>query len=399
MRRPIYMPLLLAAIAISLGADWRQFRGTENRSVGETSVPVQLDSEQCVAWKSPLPGTGPSSPIVVNDRVFVTAASGPKQDRLHVLAFSAASGQKLWERQLWATGHSVCNPYGGVATPTPASDGRRVFAFFSSNDLACFDLDGNLLWLRGLAYESPATRNDVGMASSPLVVGDTVIVQMECQGASFATGIDVATGETRWRLPRESVATWTSPTRFRPEGSATELVLLQSRSCLTAHEPQTGKEVWRFDADCSTISSPTAVGSTLYVPANGGIVALGFDSKQPIPKTLWEDPRLRIENVSPVIHEGRLYAIRSGILVCADASSGKTLWQLRLKGTIWATPVIAAGHLYAVNHDGLVQVVRIGDEGRLVGTRPIDKKILASPAIADGAIYFRSNEHLWKIGR
>ena len=175
-------PLLRLVVLLS-GADWRQFRGPDSSGVsGEKKLPTHLGAKENLAWKAPLPGTGPSGPIVVAGRVFVTAATGPHQERLHLLAFDAATGKLRWHRQLSATGQTVCNPFGGVAIPTPASDGKRVFAFYSSNDLACFDLDGNLLWFRGLAYERPLTRNDVGMGSSPLVVGDTVVVQMEEPG-------------------------------------------------------------------------------------------------------------------------------------------------------------------------------------------------------------------------
>lgn len=390
--------LLTCVLPLAAGSDWRHFRGTENTGVSaDKNLPTKFDPGN-VAWKAALPGTGPSCPIVVAGRVIVTAATGPRQDRLHTLAFDGASGKLLWERQLWATGHTICNPFGGVAGPTPASDGRRVFALFSSNDLACFDLDGNLQWFRGLAYESPTTRNEVGMASSPLVVGDTLIVQLENVGESFAMGLDTATGETRWRIGREQTANWVSPTLLKGSSPSGDLVLLQSRSCLTAHEPRTGKELWRHKADCSTMSSATTAGDRIYLPAGGGMKALRYDPGKQAISELWEERRLPIMNVSPVVHEGRLYTIKSpAILVCADAETGKVLWQLRLKGTSWATPVIADGHLYAVNYDGLIQVVRLGREGTIVGTGQIDGHVLATPAIADGAIYLRSNSHLWKM--
>ena len=217
------LPVLLYA-CVCAGADWRHFRGTDNTSVsGEKNLPTRFGPTENVAWKAPLPGSGPSSPIVVAGRVIVTAATGPRQERLHVLCLDAATGRLRWERRLWATGPTLCNPFGGVAASTPASDGRLVFAFFSSNDLACFDLDGNLQWLRGLGYESPTTRNDVGMASSPLVVGDTVIVQLENPGKSFVMGIDTATGQTRWQIDRAWEPTWTSPTLLRVRSPVREI--------------------------------------------------------------------------------------------------------------------------------------------------------------------------------
>ncbi len=171
--------------------DWRQFRGNDTNGIAEeTSLPTHWSETENVAWKVELTGKGPSSPIVVAGHVIVTSSSGAKQDRLHVLSFAAASGKLEWERQFWATGRTMCQPMTAVAAPTPASDGQRVFALFSSSDLVCLDLDGNLLWYRGLQVEHPAAGNDVGMASSPVVVGQTVIVQIESQGDSFAAGFD-----------------------------------------------------------------------------------------------------------------------------------------------------------------------------------------------------------------
>lgn len=385
-------------LSASAGSDWLQFRGTDGTSVSEEkNLPRTFGEGRNVAWKAALPGRGPSSPIVVGRRVVITAASGPRQDRLHVLVFDAASGELAWERQLWATGHVVFNPFGGVAANTPASDGRLIFAFFSSNDLACFDLDGNLKWLRGLAYDYPNTRNDVGMASSPLVLGDTVIVQLENGGESFVAGLDVETGETRWRQARSDGAAWTSPIALRGRSAGEDVALLQSRSRLTAHDPRTGRLLWKYEAPCHTLASATTCGDVVYLPSHG-LHALRGDPATGGAELLWHEQRLNSGNTCPVVHDGRAYTVKPpGIVVCGDARDGSVLWQLRLKGPVWATPVAADGLLYVVNHDGLVQVVRLGEEGELVGESQIDAEILASPAVAGGAIYFRSNAHLWKV--
>ena len=142
--------------------------------MGDGKLPATLGKENIV-WTANLPGRGVSSPIVVGGKVVVTANSGPRQERLHVLAFDAKSGRELWHRQFWATGRTLTHPVGANAAPTPASDGKRIFAFYSSNDLIALDLDGNLLWFRGLAHDYPKAGNDIGMSSSPTVVGDTVV--------------------------------------------------------------------------------------------------------------------------------------------------------------------------------------------------------------------------------
>ena len=340
-------------------------------------------------------GRAAASPIVVGNRVFVTASSGPREDRLHVLAFDTRTGKQVWHRQLWATGHTLSNSFAAVADPTPASDGRHLLAFYSSNDLACFDLEGNLLWIRGLAYETPSTRNDVGMASSPLVIGQTVVVQMENQGESYAVGIDVQSGKTLWRADREHVATWTTPVAAEDEAGG-RIVLLQSKSGLTALDPLTGRRLWDHEAPCSTMSTVAATKGRLYVPV-AGLELLRLPSGSYKPQ--WLQSKLRLSNASPILSDDRVYFIKGpAILVCADAASGEQLWQFRLKGPMWATPAIAGGHLYAVSYDGLVQVVQLGQEAKVVSSFPIDSKILASPAVADGGVYLRSDANLWKLG-
>lgn len=387
----------LTAVALLTGSDWRQFRGTDNRSVSnEKGLPTEFGDGKNVAWKVPLPGRGASSPIVVDGSVVVTCSSGARHDRLHVLLFDAASGKLRWHRQLWATGHCVHHSFSAVAAPTPASDGKRIFAFYSSNDLACFDLDGNLLWFRGLAYDHPTTRNDAGMGSSPLVVGDTVVVQCQNQGESFAAGIDTATGETRWQIERERDAIWSSPTVLRGNDGE-DLVLLQSRSGLTAHDPQTGEQVWKYEASCHTIASVTTGADTVYLPANG-LHALSYDRATRSVRLKWFERQLRSTNASPLVDRRRVYVMKSpAILVCGDATDGSVLWQLRLQGPIWASHVLADGHIYVTSHTGLIQVVKLGeDKGELVGTAQVDSGLLATPAVAGGAIYFRSDKHLWK---
>ena len=384
-------------VTVFSAGDWRQFRGTDNNSVStETDLPKTFGDDKNLAWKVPLPGRGASGPIVVDGRVIVTASGGSANDRLHILAFDSRHGKLAWHRQLWATGHTSHNSFGSIACNTPASDGQLVFAFFSTNDLACFDLDGNLKWCRGLAFDYPTMRNDNGMASSPLVVGDTVMVQCENQGESFVAGLDKRTGETRWRKDRDREQLWSSPTVFRGKTPDDDQVLFHGREWLSAHDPETGDEVWKYEAACNTIASVTTDANRIYLPANG-IHALQYARETKSVKLLWNEQRLQGGRASPVVRENRLYVVKSpAILICADAADGNILWQVRLKGPVWSTPVVADGHAYVVNHKGLVQVVRLGDKGELVGTTQIDPDVLASPAVSDGAIYFRTDQQLWK---
>jgi outer membrane protein assembly factor BamB len=333
----------------------------------------------------------------VGDRVFVTASSGPRQDRLHVVALNAADGSTVWHRQLWATGHTECHPMGSAANNTPASDGERIFAFYSSNDLACFDLDGNLKWFRGLASDYPSTRNDVGMASSVLVVGDTVVVQCENQGESFVAGVDKNNGLTRWRLERDHDAVWSSPTVLRGNTPQEDLVLIHGRGALTGHDPQTGEEVIRYEASVHTVASVTTHGNRIYLPANG-LHALEYDAASRKVEPLWYEQKLRGGNSSPVVFGNRVLRVRNpAILSCAEIDGGRKLWDVRLEGAVWATPLVAGEHAYVASHEGKVFVVRLGEKGELVSTNFIGKGVLASPVAAGGALYLRNDTQLLKV--
>jgi outer membrane protein assembly factor BamB len=313
-----------------------------------------------------------------------------------VLAFDAASGERRWERQIWATGRTLCHPTMAVAAPTPASDGRHIVAFYSSNDLLCLDLAGNLVWLRGLGFDCPTAANDVGMASSPVVVDDTVVVQVENLGDSFAAGIDVASGLSRWRQDRARAMNWASPAVY--QGNQGPVVLLQSPGRLTAHEPRSGKLLWEHATGCANISSVVADGQRVYLPA-GGLTSLRISTGGK-PEVAWQENKLAPANASPVVAGERIYTINGApALSCADAATGEVLWRVRLTGAFWATPLVAGDHLYCVSDKGLAQVVRLGASGKVVSQFDFAEPILASPAASDGSLYFRSDAHLWKISR
>lgn len=391
--------ILLAISSSSHAGDWRQFRGNDTTGVAAgDALPDKWSKDENLAWSAELPGRGLSSPIVVGDRVIVTAATGYQQDRLHVLCFSAADGSQLWARNFIATGRTMTFPKIGTATSTPASDGQRIFALFSTNDVVCLDLDGNLLWYRGLGYDFPNVSNSLGMASSPVVVGDTLIAQVENDSESKAVGIDVATGLSKWTSPRPKKANWTSPVVLGEGNDA--VVLLQSSAGIDAIKPDSGESVWKYGDGASTIPSSVASNGVIYVPSHG-ITALRLADGSANPETVWRVDRLGPGTASPIIYDEKIFTLnRTNVLLAADLKDGATKWQLRLEGPFSSTPVAAGGHLYFFNEKGLGQVVKIGEkEGELVSSNDLGEMILCTPAIADGALYVRSDQHLWKIAK
>jgi len=382
------------------GEDWRQFRGNDGTSVSkETGLPTTWSATENIAWKVALPGRGLSSPIIIGDRAFLTCSSGFRQDRLHVVCFNVSDGSVRWERQFTATGRTMTFPKICNATPSPASDGQRIFALFSSNDLVCLDLDGNLQWFRGLTFDHPNVSNSLGMASSPVVVGDTLVAQVENDSQSLATGVDVATGLSRWTIERPKRANWTSAvTLTKASGHDEDLVLLQSSEGISAVQPATGKSVWSYKDGASTIPSSVISDGIVYIPSQG-ITALRPPRGSANPEVLWRAAKLGPSTPSPLAYDGRLYSVNgAGVLLSADIKTGEEKWKLRLTGPFSGTPVAAGGLLYFFNEKGLCQVVKPGDaSGEIIASNDLGEMFLCTPAVANGAIYVRSDSTFWKI--
>lgn len=394
--------LVLTLSAEVRAEDWDGFRGPQGNPVSLSRLPLEWDVNKGnnIAWKSQIPGRGVSGPIIVGNRIFVTASGGVNQQRLYVLCYDVKSGVQLWRRDFWATGRTYSHPTSANAAPTPVSDGKHLYAFYSSNDLICLDLDGNLKWFRGLAHDYPKAGNDVGMAASPVVAGNVVIVQVENQGDSFACAVDKNSGLEVWRKPRDPRANWSSPTTYIHSNGA-PTVVLQSASGLMAFDADTGASIWDLGLSCGTVSSPLVVNNSLYV-TSGGITKLSLATSSGKPEVIWAVNKLNANGASPVVLGDNFYTLSGAIAKGANSRTGEILWQLRLKGRFWATPILANSHLYFVNQDGLVQIVELEGNGDsqtadIVSAIDMGESVLGSPAVADNALYIRSDRHLWKV--
>jgi outer membrane protein assembly factor BamB len=382
----------------SFAADWLQFRGPGASGISlepAAGLPTKLDIGSSIAWEAGLPGKGLSSPIVIGKKVFLTCSSGPEQNRLHVICFHADTGASIWDRTFRASGRTICHNKTAVAAPTPVSDGKRIFALFSSNDLFCLDLDGNLLWLRGLTQDYPNASNGLGMASSPVVVGKVLVAQIENDSESFAAGFDVESGENIWKFDRPKAANWTSPIVFEDGGKS--LVGLQSSKGLLAVDPATGKEAWNIDGGASTIPSSAVGDGMVFIPSRG---TTAFKLTGGEPEEVWQKTKLRPETASPLVVGSKVFVLNSNVLKCAEAKTGEDLWSIRLEAGAYAGSPVAAGNLlYLFNEKGIAQVVDVsGDgEGVIVGGMELGEMIQCTPAIANGALFVRSNSKLWKL--
>jgi outer membrane protein assembly factor BamB len=239
------------------------------------------------------------------------------------------------------------------------------------------------------------------MSSSPVVVGDTVVVQVESYGDSFLAGINKANGDTRWRVARPKAFNWASPAVLRGRRGEEDLVLAQSGKAIETIRPLTGETVWKYETACDNISSATTDGRTIYVPGEPALMAFRGEPGSDAKKLLWSQNKLNPSGVSAVVSDGKIYSLRGSIVTCGNAEDGSVLWQQRIKGRrFWATPVLAGNYLYVADDAGLVQVLDIsGDAAKIVSTSDLGDPVLGTPAIADGALYIRSDGHLWKIAK
>jgi outer membrane protein assembly factor BamB len=383
-------------LPVFLFGNWLSFRGDAGNGLITQSLSPNIGIESESAWKIDLPGRGLSSPIIVEKHVFLTASSGPKQKTLHILAFEIETGKKSWERKFKATGRTICHEKTCVAAPTMVSNGEVVVAQFSSNDIFCLDLRGNLKWLRGLTYDYPNAANGLGMSSSPVIANGVLIAQVENDAESFTAGLKLLDGTTIWKKDRPRGANWTSPTVFGNKHKPR--VALQSKDGIAIIDPLSGEDQWTFQQGASTIPSSTVNGDIILVPSNG-LTALQSRPDGKSHTQLWQDNKLGPGTASPTISGDKFYVInKANVLTCAQVDSGEIIWRMRLKGPMSGSPITTSEHLFVFNEDGLGQFIRLGEkEGEEVATVQLEETILCTPAAAKGSLYVRSDKSLWKI--
>jgi outer membrane protein assembly factor BamB len=284
-----------------------------------------------------------------------------------------------------------------MAAPTAVTDGDRVYALFATGDLACLDRDGNLAWYRSLVGDYPTVGNNVGLAASPILWQDVLIINLENVGESFAAGLDKNTGINKWRVPRPRGLNWVSPLLIHNDGQ--DEVLLQGDDGLTAYDPGSGAKKWTIaDKKLATIPSPTT-GAGLVFAAGEKFMAIRPGTAKQAPKVVWQSTKLPTGYASPLFFGGRIYTISDrGILNCADAASGKALWNVRVEGSFAASPLLIDGKIYVVSEEGTTTIIDPGSEAKVAATNPLPETLLASPVAANGALFLRSDRHLYCIG-
>ena len=436
-------PLPALPPAADAPARWPSFRGPQASGVrdGQT-LPDRWDVKtgENVRWRTAIPGLAHSSPVVWGERVFVTSAisgrggaafkpglygDGDASDdrsrhRWMLYALDARTGRIAWER----TAHEseprnkrhIKNTY---ASASPATDGRTVVAWFGSEGVFAYDVNGTFRWRVDLgridmgAYDIPTF--EWGPASSPIIWNDLVIIQCDTQGDSFVLALNVETGETVWKTERDELPSWGTPTVIEtPTGP--ELVTNAS-NFIRGYDPRTGAERWRLGRS-SKITAPTPIAADGLV-----VVASGRAPERPIfavrpgargditpasdatasAGVVWSKTGRGSYMPTPLAYHGILYVLGNNAVFDAyDIATGQEIYRQRIPhpgSGFSASPVAADGKIYLANEDGDVAVVAAGREFKHLGTFPMGELLMATPAIADGVLYIRSAQSLFAIGR
>lgn len=390
--------IVILPLSLLLAADWPQFKGPNAAGVSdEKGLPVEWGKDKGVKWKAALPARGVSSPVVAGGKVYVTCASGKRDDRLHVLAFDAASGKELWHRQLQATGPTAAHPMSGMAAPSPAADESGVYALFATGDLAAFDADGTLRWYRSLVGDYPTITNQVGMAASLVLAGDKLIVPMDNDGESFLAAVDTRYGKNVWKADRPKGINWVTPL-VRQAGEVTE-VLFAGGGGTTAYDAATGKPRWVYKEAAGSIPTASIADGLLYYPA-GGVTAVKLGDKGAEGKPVMTARTARAGMASPLVYQGKVFTVDGqGFVTAVDAKTGKQLYKERTKGAASASPVAGDGKVYVTSEKGVTTVIPADkDTFEPLATNDLGEEVLGTPAIAGGSLFIRTDKHLYRIG-
>jgi outer membrane protein assembly factor BamB len=422
--------------------NWQSFRGEGAAGVADGQHPPgawDASKSKGKMWKTAIPGLGHSCPVVWGDRVFVTTAvsSDPKsefkngqygaltsaKDRskhsFKVYCLEKKTGKILWEKTtLRAVPQVRRHLKASHANATPTTDGKHLIVSFASEGLYCYDLDGKQLWKRDLglldagAFSDPEAQWEAG--SSPILYKGLVIVQCDRQDNSYIAAYHVADGKPAWRTPRDEPPSWGTPTVIESKTGA-ELVT-NGTNAIRGYDPLTGKPLWRLTRNSQiTVPTPFLGDGMIFVTS-------GYRPVQPI-YAIWPGARgnitLRNNQESsdqiawarfrggpymptPICYRGHLYVIsNAGQLTCYESRTGKLIYRDRLSGKdgFTASPVAADGRLYFTGEDGQVHVVQAGPTFKLLAVNALGDTCLATPAIADGMLFFRTQKYLMGVGR
>jgi outer membrane protein assembly factor BamB len=392
----------------TLAAEWARFRGPNGSGINATAkLPIRWN-EKDYNWKVKLPGPGHSSPVVWGDRIFVTCGDEKTGTRT-LMCLSAKDGKRLWARTFGGQRHGK-HTDNSFASATPAVDERHLYVCWGSPKqylVVALDHNGKEIWRVDLG----PYRSGHGFGASPIVFGDTVVIPDDQDSRGALYGLHRSNGKTRWKVPRRSKATYTTPCVYQPKGGPAELIFTNYEHGITSVDPKCGKVNWEADvfhkAHVETaIGSPIIAGDLVIASCGWLGVRQEVIAVRPPPrrqkakaKAVFSIARGVPLCTTPLATDGLLFLWGDrGVITCADAATGKVYWRERVPGSYYSSPVCADGRLYSISREGDVIVVAARKRFKLLARNPVGEGSHSSPAVANGCLYLRTSTHLICVG-
>jgi outer membrane protein assembly factor BamB len=413
--------------------NWHQWRGPDATGVSMTAdPPIEWSATQNLKWKVEIPGKSKATPIIWNQRVFLVSAIDTKKVvpgatkpedqpqrqfgikfpntlfQFVVICLDRETGKTLWQQTaIEALPHEGHHGDNSHASASPTTDGKFVYVSFGSRGIFCYDLDGKLQWKRDV--KQVETRLSFGEASSPVIHGDTLIVNRDNETDSHILALDARSGEVRWQKSREEVSAWATPLIVEQNGR-TQVITNASRR-VRSYDLATGDVLWECGGQVANVTpSPVMFGDQVICMSGyrGSIaMSLPLDAQGDITngeRIAWKWTRDTPYVPSPLLYGDLLYfnKLNNGVLTCLDAKSGKPVIEsARLPSitNIYASPVGAAGRVYLVGRDGTALVLKRGSDVEVLATNKLDDLIDASPALAGKQLFLRGQQHLYCFER
>ncbi len=403
----LFLLTLFTFPSVCLAENWPCWRGPRGDGTSlEANVPAQWDGAkgENIAWKVAIPYGGHSSPIVWENRVFVTGADTTKTRRM-LMAFDRRDGKLVWERDVDEAPLEKKHKLNSWASGTPATDGRLVFASFLDEKemlVAAYDFDGNEKW-----KVRPGVFSSVhGYCTSPVLFEKLVIVNGDHDGAAYLAALDRDTGKTVWKTDRENKTRSYCTPIIRDIDGRTQMILSGSK-CVASYDPRTGERHWILDGPTEQfVASPVENKGLIFI--TGGfpdkhILAIDPRGSGKITEqshVKWHHLNKGVSYVpSPVAAGQYFYCVADGgIGGCYDAATGEIKWHERLGRHHSGSLVAAAGRVYFLDDDGMTHVLEVGPEFKVLATNPLGEEAYSSPAISRGQIFIRGEHHLFCIG-
>jgi outer membrane protein assembly factor BamB len=414
---------------VASAGDWPQWRGPAGNSTSdEIGLPTQWSEKEHIAWKTPLPEWGTSTPAIFGNAIFLTSET---DGELLLLRIDKETGRIVWKQQV-GSGQANRNAKGmkrtskyhrlhNLASPSPVTDGQRVIVHFGNGDLASYTFAGKEEWRRNLVTDYGPYTVWWGHANSPILFGDEVIsvcMQDSLEGTgretapSYLVAHDKRTGKLLWKTMRmtgadaEACDSYTTPVLIDAAGHPQMIVM--GGTVLDAYDPANGKRLWELPGLMGgrLITGPTVADGLVYVTAGmrGPLKAVklsGHGRLEPATAVAWKYTDSTPDTCCPVVMGGAIFMIAdNGVATCLDAHTGSRIWRNRLASRDYkSSPLAADGHVYFFGQDGQCTVIDASREFRIVATNSLDDHFTASPAVSNGRIYIRGKKTLYAIGK